>query len=100
MKEILKRLTSNPLTTLELLLVSLLISILALAVPIFVIQVLKRYVAYGNDATLATLIGGALLAIVFEFAFRLLRNRMISSAGGGSWGISREGKAPARFAIG
>ena len=78
MKEILKRLTSNPLTTLELLLVSLLISILALAVPIFVIQVLKRYVVYGNDATLATLIGGALLAIVFEFAFRLLRNRMIS----------------------
>lgn len=77
MTEILRRLTSNPLTTIELLIVSLLINLLALAVPIFVIQVLKRYVAYGIDATLATLTGGALLAIVFEFIFRLLRNRMI-----------------------
>jgi len=77
MIEILRRLTSNPLTTIELLIVSLLINLLALAVPIFVIQVLKRYVAYGIDATLATLTGGALLAIIFEFTFRLLRNRMI-----------------------
>ena len=78
MSEILRRLTSNPLTTLELLLVSLLVNALALAVPIFVIQVLKRYVIYGNDATLATLVGGVLLAIAFEFVFRILRNRMIA----------------------
>ena len=84
MKEILRRLSVSPLTTIELLIVSLLINLLALAVPIFVIQVLKRYVAYGIDATLATLTVGALLAILFEFVFRLLRHRVISPIAGSS----------------
>lgn len=84
MKEILRRLSFSPLTTIELLIVSLLINLLALAVPIFVIQVLKRYVAYGIDATLATLTVGALLAILFEFVFRLLRHRVISPIAGSS----------------
>ena len=84
MKEILRRLSFSPLTTIELLIVSLLINLLALAVPVFVIQVLKRYVAYGIDATLATLTVGALLAILFEFVFRLLRHRVISPIAGSS----------------
>jgi len=36
---------------------------LALAPPLFVIQVLNRYVAHGVDATLLTLTTGVLIAI-------------------------------------
>ena len=84
MTEILRRLLFNPLTAIGLLVVSLLVNLLALAAPLFVIQVLNRYVAYGIDATLATLTGGILLAIIFEFVFRLLRRRMILPIAGSS----------------
>jgi len=39
----------------ELVLSSLFVNLLALAVPLFVIQVLNRYVSYGIDETLTTL---------------------------------------------
>ena len=84
MTEILRRLLFNPLTAIGLLVVSLLVNLLALAAPLFVIQVLNRYVAYGIDATLVTLTGGILLAIIFEFVFRLLRRRMILPIAGSS----------------
>ena len=43
---------------------------LALASPIFVIQVLRRYVSYGVDATLATLTIGVVAAIFLEIIGR------------------------------
>ncbi len=55
---------------------SLLANILALASPLFVIQVLNRYVAHGVDATLATLAAGTVIAIVLEFGFRQVRMRL------------------------
>ncbi|PHS79297.1 MAG: ABC transporter [Rhodospirillaceae bacterium] len=73
MSELFKRLKAFPLVTFELLGASLFANILALASSLFVIQVLNRYVAHGVDASLMTLVGGVLIAIVFEFAFRQIR---------------------------
>lgn len=76
MTELLNRLKAFPLVTVEMIVASLFINVLALASPIFVIQVLNRYVAYGVDSTLAALTAGVVLAIVFEFLFRGVRLRM------------------------
>jgi len=55
------------------LLASLLANLLALAMPIFVIQVLNRYVTHGVDSTLLTLSAGAVIAVLLELAFRQIR---------------------------
>lgn len=73
MKEFWSRLMSNPVVTFELVTATLFISILALASPIFVMQVLNRYVSQGVDATLITLTSGVLIAIVLELIFRQAR---------------------------
>ena len=73
MKEFLRRMLARPIISLELLIGSLFINILALASSLYVMQVLNRYVSQGVDATLITLTTGALLAIVLEFAFRQAR---------------------------
>lgn len=73
MNELLKRLKAYPKVTWELAGASVFANILALASPLFVIQVLNRYVAHGVDATLWTLTIGVIIAIAFEAAFRHLR---------------------------
>lgn len=55
---------------------SVFINILALAGPLFVMQVLNRYVSQGVDATLLTLTSGVLIAITLEFALRQARLRL------------------------
>ena len=75
MLEILSRLTARPVLAFEMLVASLLANLLALATPIFVIQVLNRYVAHGVDATLVTLTGGAVIAVALEYGFRRIRLR-------------------------
>ncbi len=62
--------------TIELVVASLFINVLALAQPLFVMQVLNRYVAHGVDATLATLVIGVVLALLLELAFRQARMRV------------------------
>ncbi|NQV98660.1 MAG: ATP-binding cassette domain-containing protein [Rhodospirillales bacterium] len=79
MKEFFQRLASRPLMATELLLASLFANFLALASPLFVVQVLNRYVAYGVDATLATLTVGVLAAILLEMGFRQARLLLASS---------------------
>lgn len=79
MKEFIQRLASRPLIATELLLASLFANFLALASPLFVVQVLNRYVAYGVDATLATLTAGVLAAILLEMGFRQARLMLASS---------------------
>jgi ATP-binding cassette subfamily C protein LapB len=54
-----------------------LINILALATPIYVIQVLQRFVAYGNNGTLLTLVIGVVAITIFEFFFRNVRHSMV-----------------------
>lgn len=73
MNELIKRLKAFPIVTWELAGASVCANILALASPLFVIQVLNRYVAHGVDATLWTLTMGVIIAIAFEAAFRHLR---------------------------
>lgn len=73
MRELLIRLFSRPLIAAELIAASLLANFLALASPLFVDQVLRRYVSYGVDATLATLTAGVLIAAAMEFGFRQIR---------------------------
>lgn len=76
MKELFARLAGNPFKTIELLIISLVANVLALASPVFVMLVLGRYVAYGIDATLITLSVGIVLALLMEFIFRQLRLRI------------------------
>jgi len=78
MKELFARLKSRPAVFAEMTAASLLANILAMASPLFVIQVLNRYVAHGVDATLATLAIGTILAIALEFGFRQVRMRLAS----------------------
>ncbi|MCZ6862208.1 MAG: ATP-binding cassette domain-containing protein [Alphaproteobacteria bacterium] len=73
MTDLLKRLLRRPGVFISLVVASLFINALALAGPLFVIQVINRYVSQGVDATLATLTIGALFATVMEFGFRQVR---------------------------
>ena len=83
MNELFRRLRLKPGLAAEIGVASLFANILALASPLFVIQVLNRYVAHGVDATLVTLTTGVLLAIILEYAFRRVRMRLakVVSAG-------------------
>ena len=76
MNELIRRLKTDKLFMFEILLSSFFVNLLALATPIYVIQVLQRYVAYGVTATLITLVSGVILILVFEFLFRNLRNKI------------------------
>ncbi|MCW9033871.1 MAG: ATP-binding cassette domain-containing protein [Alphaproteobacteria bacterium] len=76
MSEFIKRLKQRPVLAWQLILAAFLSNILALASPLFVMQVLNRYVAHGVDSTLATLTVGTVIAIFLEFAFRQVRHRM------------------------
>ena len=76
MIEIFKRLKRNPNLFTKIIIASFFVNILALATPIYVIQVLQRYVAYGVNSTLVTLVVGILLVSLFEFFFRNIRHRM------------------------
>lgn len=76
MEEFIARLRRQPRLAAQLLTASLLVNLLALASPLFVTQVLNRYVAHGVDATLVTLTSGTVIAVIAEFLFRQLRHRM------------------------
>ena len=67
MKEFINRLTANRPLFAKMLVASFLVNILALATPIYVIQVLQRYVAYGVTSTLITLVAGITFIVIFEF---------------------------------
>jgi len=61
----------------EAFLVSLFINLLALAVPIFVLQVYTRVVFSNGVSTLYALLIGVLAALVFDFVIRQARSRML-----------------------
>lgn len=61
----------------EAFLVSLFINLLALAVPIFVLQVYTRVVFSNGVSTLYALLIGVLAALVFDFIIRQARSRML-----------------------
>lgn len=79
MEEFFIRLTARKGYAIELIIASLFINILALGSSIYVIQVLTRYIANGVDGTLVALTVGVILAVILEFLFRMLRNRLASA---------------------
>ncbi|MBF0181083.1 MAG: ATP-binding cassette domain-containing protein [Magnetococcales bacterium] len=81
MKELIRRLAAHPWLALEMILASLCANLLALASPLFVSQVLDRYVTSGVDATLATLTVGVTVAIILEWGFRQARLRLALTIG-------------------
>ena len=58
---------------------SLFINILALALPIFILQVYDRVVFYQGLATLEALIAGVAIAIAFDFILRQAARRCSTS---------------------
>ncbi|BAI74773.1 ATP-binding cassette subfamily C (plasmid) [Azospirillum sp. B510] len=67
------RMARAPGEAVQLLAVSALLAVLGLAVSLFVIQVLNRYVTHGVSGTLLTLTAGAVLAVAAEHQLRKLR---------------------------
>jgi ATP-binding cassette, subfamily C, bacterial LapB len=55
------------------------INLLALAVPVFVLQVYDRVVAYAGMSTLYGLLAGMTLALGFDFALRQARGRILQT---------------------
>lgn len=80
MHELFRRLAERPWITAELILASLFANILALASPLFSIQVLNRYLVSGVDATLWTLTAGVCAAIALEVCFRQVRQTIAARA--------------------
>ncbi|MEQ8667503.1 MAG: ATP-binding cassette domain-containing protein [Rhodospirillales bacterium] len=83
MRELVRRLLALPRLSTQLVVASVFINVLALASPLFVMQVLNRYVAHGVDSTLVTLTTGVLIAIALEFAFRQVRTKLARSVSAG-----------------
>ena len=79
MNELFRRLfRSKPLAA-EIIVASLFVNILFLASPIFVIQILSRYIGYGFDGTLYTLTAGMMIALVLGAAFSIVRTKMCAA---------------------
>jgi ATP-binding cassette subfamily C protein LapB len=76
MRELFRRALRRPVYLLELTLAALLMAILGLASSFFVMLVFNRYIPYGVDATLVTLVTGALIAGVFEIILRTSRRNL------------------------
>ena len=83
MKELLKRLFSRPFLAAEILVATFFIALLNLASPVFVINVLNRYITYGFDGTLITLTSGMLIAVALQFGFRVSRTKMLGPISAG-----------------
>ena len=77
MNSFLRHLFRDKTTATMLLISSMIIAICALAPALFVIIVLNKYLASGVTSTLISLAIGAVLMLVFEFAFRQNRGAMI-----------------------
>ena len=63
MRELIRRLLARPGIFSEMMVASFFANVMALASPLFVMQVLNRYVGQGVDATLVTLTSGVLIGI-------------------------------------
>ncbi|MBI9078140.1 MAG: ATP-binding cassette domain-containing protein [Pseudodesulfovibrio sp.] len=79
MNELIRRLFQSRPLAVEIIVASFFVNILFLASPIFVIQILSRYIAYGFDGTLYTLTVGMLIALALGVAFSVVRTRMCSA---------------------
>lgn len=76
MKELIRRFFRKPVLAIEIFTATFFITVLSLAMPLYVIQILNRYVSYGFHGTLITLTTGMLIAIFLQLGFRMLRTKM------------------------
>ncbi|MGE4293339.1 MAG: ATP-binding cassette domain-containing protein [Desulfovibrio sp.] len=79
MRELFRRLFLRPWLAWEIFIASFFLNLLFLASPIYVIQILSRYIPYGFSGTLVTLTVGMVLALVLLFLFTVVRNRLASA---------------------
>jgi len=79
MNELFRRLFQSKFLATEIIVASFFVNILFLASPIFVIQILSRYIGYGFDGTLYTLTAGMLIALALGVAFSVVRTRMCTA---------------------
>ena len=63
----------------EVLVVSLFVNLLALAVPVFVLQVYDRVVFHAGLNTLAALVAAMVLVLLFDFILRQMRARVLQT---------------------
>ncbi|WP_187170370.1 ATP-binding cassette domain-containing protein [Salidesulfovibrio onnuriiensis] len=63
----------------ELVVASFFVNLLSLAMPIFVIQILSRYIGYGFDGTLYTLTSGMCLALLLGYGFNAVRQKIAAA---------------------
>ena len=76
MKFLFKRLFSSPFLAFEILTGTFFITLLNLALPLYVILVLRKYISSGFQGTLITLSLGIIIAIILQSAFKALRTKM------------------------
>ena len=76
MKELFRRFFSHPVLAVEILAATLITTLLNLAMPLYAMQLLNRYVSYGFHGTLITLTAGMGIAVLLQFCFRMLRGKM------------------------
>ncbi|WP_425404061.1 HlyD family type I secretion periplasmic adaptor subunit [Hwanghaeella sp.] len=81
MLELLRRLFVSPWSALLLVVASVLANVLALAPPLFVIQIFNRFLAVGEVSTLLALVSGTAIAILFELMLRSTRFRLARAQG-------------------
>lgn len=79
MKELFRRLLTRPVLAVEILVATFLTTLLTLAMPLYVIQILNRYVSYGFHGTLITLTIGMFIAVLMQFCFRIVRTKMATA---------------------
>lgn len=79
MHELIRRLFHSTPLAVEIIIASFFINLLFLASPIFVIQILSRYIGYGFDGTLYTLTAGMLIALLLGLGFTIVRTRMCAA---------------------
>ncbi|WDP85661.1 MAG: ATP-binding cassette domain-containing protein [Desulfobacter sp.] len=91
MKELFRRLFKQPVLAVEILVATCLTTLLSLAMPLYVIQILNRYVSYGFHGTLITLTLGMCIAVFLQLGFRMVRTRMATAVNQGpNDSLSRE----------
>lgn len=83
MHELPRRLLSSPRLAAELYLATFCINLLALADTIYVMILLRRYIAYGFDGTLLLLTAGALVAVGLQLGFMAARRTLAARVGAG-----------------
>lgn len=81
MNELFSRLRARPALFLEISVASLLINLLAFADTVFVMILLRRYLAYGFDATLLVLTCGTLVALAMQYGLSRVRVALAAQVG-------------------